>query len=79
MMPATVWSGKYEANGGFLVVKEGGDVLCYHFYNRNMFEDYLYNNTRLETASSSRNNFGKIYKQEDNSLLFKLNLQIRFK
>lgn len=79
MMPATVWSGKYEANGGYLVVKEDGDVLCYHFYNRNMFENYLYNNTRLETGSSSRNNFGEIYKQEDNTLLFKLNLQIRFK
>lgn len=79
MMPASVWSGKYEANGGYLVVKEDGDVLCYHFYNRNMFEDYLYNNTRLETASSSRNNFGKIEKQENGTLLFKLNLQIRFK
>lgn len=79
MMPATVWSGKYDANGGYLVVKEDGDILCYHFYNRNMFEDYLYNNTRLETASSTRNDFGKIEKQKDGTLLFKLNLQIRFK
>lgn len=79
MMPTIVWTGKYEANGGYLVVKENGDVLCYHFYNKNLFEDYLYNNTRFETASSTRNRFGFIEKQVDGSLIFKLNLQIRFK
>lgn len=79
MMPTSVWTGEYEANGGYLVVKEDGDVLCYHFYNRNLFESYLYNNTRLETASSSRNKFGTIEKQKDNNLTFKLNLQIQFK
>jgi hypothetical protein len=79
MMPTIVWTGEYEANGGYLVVKENGDVLCYHFYNRNLFENYLYSNTRFETASSTRNKFGTIEKQKDGSLIFKLNLQIRFK
>lgn len=79
MMPAVVWTGEYEANGGYLVVKEDGDVLCYHFYDRNLFVNYLYNNTRFETADSTRNKFGIIEKQEDGSLIFKLNLQIRFK
>lgn len=77
MMPSKVWSGKYDATGGYLIVKENGDVLCYHIYNRNQFEDYLLNNTKLETASSSRHSFGKIYKEKD-ELYFKLNLQIRF-
>jgi type II restriction enzyme len=77
MMPSKVWSGVYDATGGYLVVKEDGEVLCYHIYNRNRFEDYLYNNTKLETASSTRHEFGKIYKEESN-LYFKLNLQIRF-
>lgn len=79
MMPAKVWTGRYEANGGYLVAKDDGEVLCYHFYNRNLFEDYLYNNTRLETPSSSRHNFGKIERQESGELVFRLNLQIRFK
>lgn len=78
MMPTIVWTGEYEANGGYLVVKEDGDVLCYHFYNRNLFESYLYNNTRFETASSTRNKFGTIEKLKDGSLKFKLNIQIRF-
>ncbi len=77
MTPATVWTGQYDATGGYLVVKEDGEILCYHIYNKNEFENYLYSNTKLETASSSRHGFGKIYKK-DNELYFNLNLQIRF-
>lgn len=78
MTPSKVWSGIYDATGGYLIVKENGDVLCYHIYNRNQFEDYLFANTKLETASSKRHDFGKIY-EENGCFYFKLNLQIRFK
>lgn len=77
MMPSKVWKGELDATGGYLVVKKNGEVLCYHIYNRNEFEDYLFTNTKLETASSTRHEFGKIYK-ENEQLYFKLNLQIRF-
>lgn len=78
MVPHTPWLGKYQANGGYLVVKEDGDVLCYHFYDRNLFEDYLFCNTRFETPSASRHGFGEIYTM-NGANYFKLNLQIRFK
>ena len=78
MTPAKVWSGIYDATGGFLIVKKNGDVLCYHIYNRNQFEEYLFQNTKLETPSSTRHDFGKIY-EENAKYYFKLNLQIRFK
>ena len=78
MTPSKVWNGVYDATGGYLIVKENGDVLCYHIYNRNQFEDYLFENTKLETASSTRHEFGKIYKANGQFYL-KLNLQIRFK
>jgi len=77
MMPSKVWTGELDATGGYLVVKDNGEVLCYHIYNRNEFEDYLLNNTKLETASSTRHDFGSVY-LENNKLFFKLNLQIRF-
>lgn len=77
MMPSKVWTGELDATGGYLIVKDDGEILCYHIYNRNEFEDYLINNTKLDTASSSRHDFGHIYK-EDTELYFKLNLQIRF-
>lgn len=78
MMPSKVWTGIYDATGGYLVVKENGEILCYHIYNRNQFEDYLFANTKLETASSTKHNFGKLY-EDNGQYYFKLNLQIRFK
>lgn len=77
MMPSKVWTGQLDATGGYLVIKEDGDVLCYHIYNKNEFEDYLLYNTKFETASPSRHNFGVIYKDGE-ELYLKLNLQIRF-
>ncbi|SDH68099.1 HpaII family restriction endonuclease [Myroides phaeus] len=77
MVPAKVWLGQWDATGGYIVVKEDGELLCYHVYNKNEFEEYLFSNTRFETASSSRHNFGSLYK-EGEKLFFKLNLQIRF-
>jgi type II restriction enzyme len=78
MTPSKVWTGVYDVTGGYLIVKENGDILCYHIYNRNQFEDYLFANTKLETASSTRHEFGKLY-EDNGQFYFKLNLQIRFK
>ncbi len=78
LMPAKVWNGQYDATGGYLIIKEDGDILAYHIYNKNEFENYLFNNTKLETASTKRHDFGKIY-EENGKQYLKLNLQIRFK
>lgn len=78
MMPSKVWTGQYDATGGYLIVKADGEILCYHIYNKNEFENYLLSNTKLDTASSSRHGFGEIY-EENEQFYFKLNLQIRFK
>lgn len=78
MTCSTPWHGIFHANGGYIVVKEDGNIVCYHFFDRNNLEDYLFYNTRFETPSISRHNFGKIY-QENGEYFFKLNLQIRFK
>ncbi|MEG3048438.1 MAG: HpaII family restriction endonuclease, partial [Mucinivorans sp.] len=77
MKPATMWTGIFEANGGYLVVKEDGDVLCYHIYNRNEFENYLLNTSFIDTPSSTKHGFGSV-EVIDGKQMFKLNLQIRF-
>ena len=77
MLPSKPWNGIADATGGYIIVREDGEVLCYHLFNRNEFEEYLLNNTRFETASTSRNDFGSIYKKDDEYFL-KLNLQVRF-
>lgn len=79
MTPAKDWNGKYEANGGYLVVKKDGDIVCYHFYDRNQLEDYLFKNTNFDNPSRSRYHYGSIYRGEDGKAYLKLCLQIRFK
>lgn len=62
MMPAKVWNGQYDANGGYLVVKKDGEILCYHFYDRNRFEEYLFTNAYLERSSTTRHEYALIVK-----------------
>ena len=78
MKPAKKWDGIDEANGGYIIVKADGEILAYHIYNRNMFEQYLLDNTALERASTTRHKYMNIYK-ENGDMFIKLNLQIRFK
>lgn len=78
MKPATVWDGLDEATGGYIVVTNEGNVLAYHIYNRNYFEEYLVSNTKYETASTSRHDFGEVYSENGEDFI-KLNLQVRFK
>ncbi len=78
MKPAKAWDGLDEANGGYIIVKADGEVLAYHIYNRNFFEQYLLDNTALERASTSRHSYMSIY-EENGELFIKFNLQVRFK
>lgn len=78
MTPARSWNRRYDANGGYIVVREDGEVICYHFYDKNQLEDYLFNNTRLDYPSRSRYHYGSIIKSLDEYYI-KLNLQIRFR
>lgn len=79
MMPSKKWSGKYDANGGYLVVKKDGEILCYHFYDKNRFEDFLFKNAYLERGKTHRHGYASLYRAEDGTVYFKLNLQIRLK
>ena len=77
MKPSVRWNGRDEANGGYIVITKDGDVLAYHIYNRNYFEDYLLYNTKFEKASTTRHGYASVY-NEENEYRIKLNLQIRF-
>ncbi len=52
MTPETPWSGFYDADGGQIVVKKDGDIVCYHIYELNRFRQYLLNATRIEQPST---------------------------
>lgn len=77
MQPSKVWDGMMRANGGYLIVIRSGDVLCYHAFNRDVFLDYLFKNTKFESPGARTSPFlnmifdgGKVYTD--------LKLQIRF-
>lgn len=75
--PAKPWSGAYEATGGYIIVKEDTSLVCYHIHDINLFYEYLLNNTKLDSPSTSRHKYGTVYKEGDNYFI-KLNRQIRF-
>jgi len=79
MVPDTDWTGTEKANGGYIIVKESWEVVCYHIYHRNDFEDYLMHNTCLDKPSAPRHHYISIDNTVDGKYRIKLNLQIRFK
>lgn len=76
MVPGTVWNGTDAVHGGYIVVRKDGSVVCYHLYNRNKFENYLFSRTYFETGSATRHQFAEV-ERDDKGLIFKLNLAIR--
>jgi hypothetical protein len=78
MQPSKSWTGDYETHGGYIIVKENGELACYHVYDRDRFKKFLHCNTKFETPSRSRHGFGKVYERGGKKFIL-LNLQIRFK
>ena len=78
MVPATIWDTRLTTQGGYIVLFGSGDLACYSLYYDDDFRDYLYSNTRFDTPSTTKYDYGYIYEEND-KLFIKLNLQIRFK
>lgn len=78
MTPEKQWEGEEDANGGYIVVKRDGSVVCYHIYNRCEFEQYLYEHTYFDKPSTTKFNYMNVY-QENELYKIKFNLQIRFR
>lgn len=80
MVANTVWNGSSsnDIQGGYIVVKNDGDVVCYYLDDHSKFEEYLYRRTCFETGSAKRHHFAEIYHEGD-GLYFKLNVAIRMK
>jgi len=77
MTPGKPWDGKDAATGGYIIIKKDGDVLCYHLYNRDFFEEYLFDNVRIDRPDPKKHDYGYIY-EEGNEMYIDLNNQIRF-
>lgn len=77
MTAGRIWDGKEQVNGGYIVVMDNGEVLCYHSNDRESFRDYLYNNTFFEYVSTKKYKWSEIFK-ENGEFYLPLNSSIRF-
>lgn len=75
--PGTKWDGEYMSNGT-IVMKNTSDCLAFHTVEMKNLKDYLYQNIKLDMPSTTRHRYGKLYKETDGKVYFKLNLQMRF-
>jgi DNA (cytosine-5)-methyltransferase 1 len=73
----TKWNGAYQANGS-IVMKNSGDCVAFHIIDLESLKKHLYENIKLDTPSTTRHRFGKLFVEKDGTLYFKLNLQLRF-
>lgn len=93
MTPETVWTGIYDATGGQIIVKDSGDVVCYHIYEQNQLLNFLLNSTYFEQPATSEDKhhpghpkpnpkknffFGWVY-EENGKYFLKINLQVRMR
>lgn len=77
MIPTEEWDGS-ELGGGCIFVKNDGNLVCFTLYDMEAFKNYLVDNTRFDTPSTTKFKFGELYKGENDNLFFKLCLDVRF-
>lgn len=71
------WNGRQAVNGGYIVVKNNGDVVAFHSTIADEFKDFLVAKMTMESPSHSRHKDMVIYKEGDRYFI-KLALQLRF-
>ena len=77
MRPAKEWDGDTTKFKGIILVKRDGEIVFYYLHNRKSFEEYLYRSVQFDRPSTTRHQYGTLYKENGEHFL-KLNLQIRF-
>lgn len=75
MRPAKIYNGQDSAVEGILLVDGSGNVLCYHKSEKQVMEDFLFLNTRMEKGSLEKDKYGFL-ERENGTYYFKLNAKI---
>lgn len=75
MRPAKIYNGQDSAVEGILLVDGAGKVICYHKSEKQVMEDFLFQNTRLEKGPVEKDKYGFLEK-ENGTYYFKLNAKI---
>lgn len=75
MRPAKLFNGADSAISGFLLVDGKGELSCYQKADKQVFEDFLFYNTRFEKGATEKDKYGYL-ERENGVYYFKLNLKI---
>lgn len=80
MTASTVWDGKSTVKGGYITVKETGDVVANYALESEEFKSFLFKHCYLDFPSTDQGHgaYGEVY-AENGDFYFKLNFQIRIK
>jgi DNA (cytosine-5)-methyltransferase 1 len=71
------WNGNYISNGT-IIVKNTGEQVGFHIIDKSSLEDYLFENIKFDTPSTTRHRYGNLILENDGKIYFKLNMQLRF-
>ena len=72
------WDGDEQVNGGYIVVKDDGDALCYHASDLGAFKGYLYRNTFFEYVSCRKFDWSFMEPDGSGGYVLPINFSIRF-
>ncbi|MBP6065669.1 HpaII family restriction endonuclease [Bacteroides sp.] len=75
MRPAKIYNGTDSAIEGMLILDGSGEVICYHKSEKQVFEEFLFLNSRFEKGSVEKDKYGFLEK-ENGVYYFKLNAKI---
>lgn len=78
-IPGEKWNGKKTVTGGLLVVKSNGDIVFLDLiYYESEVRDYMINESKLDSPSSKRYKMLELT-NDNGTITFSLNLQVRYK
>ena len=80
MTASTLWDGRSSVKGGYITIKETGEVVANYALESESFKNFLFKHCYLDFPSTDQGHgdYGKVY-EEEGEYFFKLNFQIRIK
>lgn len=80
MTASTLWDGRSTVKGGYITVKETGEVVANYALESESFKNFLFSHCYLDFPSTDQGHgdYGRVY-EENGDYYFKLNFQIRIR
>ena len=80
MTASTLWDGKSTVKGGYITIKDTGEVVANYALESEAFKNFLYTHCYLDFPSTDQKHgaYVEVY-EENGEYFFKLNFQVRIK